>query len=166
MRRSLMFLGVLAMVAFRALLPAQAGVFQQDADGMWVQCPSSPCVVRSSGGGSVDSFVNLAQQLKVKKMRLVIDGLCASACVLLADKARPQTCITRRAVFAVHKTSGGWTYLDTKGRFADTRRFQEKPGDPPQSADIDRYVKKRGGYPLNDLRVISYKQALRFWPKC
>ena len=57
-----------------------------------------PCTIRFSTGGSIADYEDAADAIMAGvRQRLVIDGLCASACMVMADRARAQTCITARA---------------------------------------------------------------------
>jgi hypothetical protein len=38
--------------------------------------------------------------------------------------------------------------------------------DPPQSPDIDRWIRANGGYPSKGVKVIPIKEARKFWPMC
>jgi hypothetical protein len=115
----------------------------------------------------VELFQRAAAEVVHERKRLVIDGLCASACVILADLARTNTCITANAKLAVHKASVirvvGATQVGDRevpvGRLI-------AHNDPPQSPDIDRWVYAHGGYPTKGLMVIPVKDAKRFWAMC
>ena len=62
------------------------------------------------------------------KTASVIDGYCASACMVMADRARPRTCITSRAVLGYHKTNFGRP-IPLRG----DPRFGARPGTMPNS---------------------------------
>jgi hypothetical protein len=156
----LMLLGALAVLAIGPLFPAKAGTFWQNRDGTSVGC-SSPCVVRFSQGGIIGQFFDLAEQIRDYGGEVIIDGDCYSACVTLADTARPNACITKRARFFLHKATATATFT-----VGDKTYYPGDRLEPLQSADINAYIKARGGYPSQGFRKISYKQALRFWPKC
>jgi len=111
-------------------------------------CASESCVVRSSDGGSIVYFEDAADVIRQARKRLVIDGYCASACMVMADRARPRTCITERAVFAYHYTN------------------RNRP--IPLRSDLHRWIMKQGGYPaFNGTPGIMPNQvAQRFFPRC
>src|SRR5690348_15759248 len=50
---------------------------------------NNQCNILRSPGGEMGTFLRAAAEVKSEQMLLVIDGPCASACVLLADYARP-----------------------------------------------------------------------------
>jgi hypothetical protein len=87
--------------------------------------------------------------------------------VILADLARSNTCITADAQMAVHKASvievTGKTYVD--GREVPTGKLIRRE-DPPQSADIDKWVRAHGGYPTKGVMIIPVRDAKKFWPMC
>jgi hypothetical protein len=118
-------------------------------------------------GGDLEFFQRAAQEVLREGKLLVIDGRCESACVVLADIARTNTCLTTRAEMAVHKTS----VMRVVGRrMVRGRRVPVVEilghNDPPQSADIDQWVHSQGGYPEDSMMVMSLHVARQFWPMC
>lgn len=82
------------------------------------------------------------------RQRLVIDGLCASACMVMADRARAQTCITARARFGYHRTS----YNNPL----------------PLRNDLMKWIISRGGFPsfTGTMAFMTYQAARQFWRSC
>ena len=108
-----------------------------------------PCVVHSNYGGRIIDFEDAASAIRRgARKKLVIDGYCASACMVLAARARPKVCITERATFGYHRTNRGRPI--------------------PVSADVHRWIVQHGGYP--DFRatpgLMPNSSARRFWPIC
>src|SRR5689334_8298225 len=65
---------------------------------------SNPCTVQSNNGGVIVDFEAAGDAIRAgARQKLVINGFCASACMVMADRARPRACITSSAVFAYHK---------------------------------------------------------------
>jgi hypothetical protein len=59
--------------------------------------------IRSSAGGTVESYLNFFLQLRKSGERVVIDGPCLSACTLvLSAIPRSRICVTQRAVLGFH----------------------------------------------------------------
>lgn len=49
---------------------------------------SDPCTIRSNNGGVIVDFENAGDAIRAgARQMLVIDGFCASACMVLADRA-------------------------------------------------------------------------------
>ncbi len=142
----------------------QAGTSLDRALG--AHCGRTTCVIKNNPGGDVDLFQQAAHEVVWERKRLVIDGLCASACVILADMARRNTCITSRARIAVHKASIVQMVRTTVANRKVTVGKVVGREDPPQSNDINRWVKAHGGYPTEGMRVIPVKDAQQFWPMC
>lgn len=113
------------------------------------------CIVTLSLGGYIRAFVNTAVVLIIEDKQLIIDGRCVSACAIMADFARPNTCITRRATFEFHMA---YTWVE-----GSNVKIYKKP---PISNDIHAWVNKRGGFPHDDLLVMDFEEARRFWPVC
>jgi hypothetical protein len=111
------------------------------------------CTITQSEGGVVSHFYAAANYVRGTGMQVKIDGLCDSACVLFADLARPNVCVTEDAVMRVH-----------------TVRFKSPPltiyRDMPFSEDLRGYIAGRGGQPTTRLMTIAGDVLLRFWPLC
>lgn len=105
-----------------------------------------PCIIRFNPGGSVNDYELLASYLNIRKQIVLIDGVCASACALFADRARAYIRITSSASFLFHRVSDG--------------------SEPPHSRDIAQWVNSHGGYPAfdsNDTTEMDFDAARRFW---
>ena len=108
-----------------------------------------PCTIRNNGGGRIVDFEDAAFAIRRgARSALVIDGYCGSACLVMADLARPRTCITSRAVFGYHKTN------------------YNRP--LPLRGDLRQWINRNGGFPEFHGRpgLISANVARRFWPMC
>ena len=108
----------------------------------------NPCVIMDNRGGAVSYFVELARYLKTKHIKLVINGYCASSCMTMADMARPNVCITGRAIFGYHKTN--WN----------------RP--IPLSRDVNAWVVRHGGFPAFEQNpgIMRNREARQFWKIC
>jgi hypothetical protein len=148
-----------------ASLEVQAGPALDAA--LKMRCRGTVCTVKDNPGGDIQLFTAAARELMDEGKLLVIDGFCASACVLLADLARSNTCLTPAAQMAVHKASvievTGTARVE--GREVPVGRLLRRE-DPPQSPDIDRWIKSHGGYPAKGVKVIPIKDARKFWAMC
>lgn len=122
----------------------------------WGCTGADPCVITQAQGGKVrEHHLAAIEVLAGYKQTVVLAGPCASACVLFADVARDKVCITPTASLHFHKY-----YNETKWG----RRFGHR--DPPHSADIDRWVRKKGGYPTDTFLVMRYRDAKSIWRTC
>ena len=109
----------------------------------------NPCVVSGNSGGRIVSFKGAGDAIRNGAGQpLVISGYCASACMVMAARARPRVCITSTATFAYHKTN--WN----------------RP--IPLSADLHRWVMQHGGYPefRGTPGVMPNEVARRFFRTC
>ncbi len=127
-------------------------------------CGFPVCRITQSPGGLGDTFEYAADILNsLPDGKLVIDGRCASACVLAADRARAKTCITPRAEFAFHKAR----YHNVYELFGTwTLWIFDTFSDPGHSPDIDDWVYKHGGYPYFSMLTMSNEEAQKFWRTC
>jgi hypothetical protein len=160
----MMFLAAgLVLAGISSASTAQAQVPSRDAfSSAFGPCRGNTCIIRSNPGGNVRQFVAAASEILRDGRRLVvIDGPCASACVIFADIARERVCITRNATFGFHKATvfraerGSRTILRAVGR-----------RDPVHSPDIASWVRRNGGFPARGMRVMSNDQAGQFWARC
>jgi hypothetical protein len=147
-----------------AVVDAQAGQALDQALGG--HCAGVTCTITNNPGGDIDLFARAAKEVVREGRHLRIAGMCASACVLLADLARANTCVTPSAQLAVHKTY----VINVTGEAI--ANGQEIPvgdllarQDPPQSPDVDRWIRANGGYPSEGVNILPLKSA-RFWATC
>jgi hypothetical protein len=123
-----------------------------------------PCIVRYNPGGELQLYQAAAREVMRGARRLVvIDGPCISACAIFADMARERVCITDRAQFGFHKARRYAVHPLANGR---TRAREVARRDPPHSQDIAQWVRSRGGFPNEGLRMMSARDATRFWRRC
>jgi len=162
MRKPLVFAGL----ALAALLTASSSHARPQAEAyqsVFGPCRGETCVISSNRGGNVRQFLAAASEVLGGAKRLVvIDGPCASSCVIFADVARERVCITRNATFAFHKAT---VFRAEQGRSGDRMRAIARR-DPPHSRDIDAWVRRNGGFPVNGMRVMSNGDAGQFWRRC
>jgi hypothetical protein len=126
------------------------------------------CTITYNPGGDLEKFQQAAEELLAEQYWLRIDGLCASGCAILADMARANTCITPKAQIAIHQA---YVYqvlnrITASGVVEEVARRLIRREDPPQSPDIDSWVRNHGGYPTRGVKVIPLKDAKQFWPMC
>jgi hypothetical protein len=165
--RGAFVLMVAALLALAApnIQSAKAGDALDQA--LQMQCARSTCTIRDNRGGDVELYKRAAREVLAEGKNLIIDGYCASACVVLMDLARARTCITPDAEIAVHQTSIMEVPADAviAGPDVPAGRVLRRV-DPPQSDDIIRWVYARGGYPTDGVMIIPLNAARTFWPLC
>ena len=156
-----------AFAAGTSFMSVEANAGQALDQALQAHCGRTTCTISNNPGGDIAVFQAAAQEVLTEGKHLRIDGFCASACVVLADLARSNTCITADAQFAVHQAS----VVEVTGQ--QLIGGQEVPvgrlirrENPPQSPDIDRWIQAHGGYPADGLNMIPVKAALQFWPAC
>jgi hypothetical protein len=109
---------------------------------------SDPCTIEYNNGGVIADFENAGDAIHGGAgQMLVIDGYCASACMVMADRARPPACITSRAQFGYHETN------------------YDRP--IPLNADLNDWVMSHGGFPsYSSMGIMPNASAQQFWPLC
>jgi hypothetical protein len=156
----------LSAAVLLAPVPSQAGSALDEV--LRPACRGEPvCVIQDNPGGDVVAFEAAAQEVLSEGKKLVIDGKCDSACVILADIARTNTCLTSKAELAVHQSATlkivGTTSV--RGRSVPVAKVISRQ-DPRQSADIAEWVRSRGGYPTEGFMKIPIEEARMFWRMC
>jgi hypothetical protein len=146
-------LAIGGLVAYASPVHAKANV--DDPPG----CNKDPCVIQHDGGGFVEKYEHLAWRLKQTGWKLSIDGECYSACVILADKARPNVCLTHKARFFIHQTKG--EEKRPNGEYEPVRRPYEG-----YSEDINEWIEFNGGQPITGWLYMEFLEARKFWPAC
>ena len=163
------FIYVTALSAAGHIAAVATGFAGSQLDGILQQAcrMQRTCVIHENRGGDIVLFTNAAREVIRERKQLVIDGRCESACVVLADRARANTCLTSRAEMAVHQTKVmmvvGQRYV--QGRTVPLVRVVDR-NDLPLSDDIDRWVRGHGGYPSEGMNVLPLQAAVQFWPMC
>jgi hypothetical protein len=162
MRKPLVFAGLAVaglIITSSSHARPQAEAFQS----VFGPCRGETCVISSNPGGNVRQFLAAASEiLDGAKRMVVIDGTCASACVIFADVARERVCITRKARFAFHKAT---VFRAEQGRSGERMRAVARR-DPVHSRDIAAWVHRNGGFPVNGMRVMNNREAGQFWRRC
>jgi hypothetical protein len=108
-----------------------------------------PCVVNKENDcGVLLMAYNAIAEVKAKHIKIEINSVCASSCMVLAAEARPYVCLGPNALFAYHKTNGGEPM--------------------PLPADLKAYVINHGGFPDygKPMGLMYHTQALNYWPAC
>ncbi len=125
-------------------------------------CTARPCIVNKNYGGEIHKFKSAGNKIARNKEQLVINGDCASACVIAAEIAKPRACITPKARFGFHKA---FIFVETE---ANGEKVLTKTNlhDMPVSPKLAKWVNDRGGFPVDPLLWMSYAEAQKFWPSC
>jgi len=136
-----------ANVADRVSLDNDSSELSGQARAMLDNC-SDPCTIQNNNGGVIADFENAGDAIHAgARQMLVIDGFCASACMVMADRARPRACITTRAQFGYHETN------------------YSRP--IPLDADLNGWIMQHGGFPsYNRMEIMPNDAARQFWPLC
>jgi hypothetical protein len=160
--KKLMMLALMLVGSALWLPHANAGAaLEQALEG---SCARATCTIQHNDGGDITVFQQAAREVLREGKRLVIDGYCASACVILADIARANTCITGNAALAVHQSFT--SHVAVVGGRAVPVGPPIRRDDPPQSADINAWVRAHGGYPSSGVMFIPVSAAQQFWKVC
>lgn len=126
--------------------------------------------ITSSNGGMVSTFLDAADEVVKTRRKVRIDGQCVSSCAVFADFARPNVCITERAVFKFHQTTRTLTFVSRETLrgipIAERVRSVELRESPPASPDILSWVEARGGFPSKGFLEMDATEAKSFWSLC
>lgn len=168
---------VLAALITLCAGPAYASDLMREVFG----CRSNDrCVIRYNLGGEPHTFLLAASEVRILKIRIVIDGVCASACVIFASDVREHVCITRRARIIVHRGYKVRVH-DRSGKELSAAAsvalmYDLPPGFttresvyvPEYGADIDRWARETKALHPDPkvLTEMSRSRALRYWKAC
>jgi hypothetical protein len=131
----------------RVLLDTDSSELSEEARATLATC-GDPCTIRNNNGGVIVDFEKAGDAIRAgSRQMLVIDGFCASACMVMADRARPRACVTPRARFAYHETN------------------YNRP--IPLNADLHGWIMSHGGFPsYTGMAIMPNEAAQQFWPLC
>ena len=168
---------VTVLIYLATALPSHASDLMHELFG----CTSSErCDIRYNLGGDAHAFRIAASEAQVLKTRIVIDGVCASACVIFASTVREQACITRRARMIVHRGYKVRVH-DTSGKELDEAvsaalmhdlpkgfTTRESAYIPDYGADINAWAARTKSLHPNPkvLTELSRTRALQYWKPC
>jgi len=123
---------------------------------------STPCIVGYSPGGYTAVFQAAGDAFRAGSHdAMIINGPCYSACTMAADRAWPNVCTTKHALFGYHQ--------------ARLPRFIERllGGEPIFIDAMDYYservrplLTKKGGLPKYGLLYLSPQDVRAFIPPC
>jgi tetratricopeptide (TPR) repeat protein len=132
------------------------------------------CHVQNNGGGANQAFRSIADYIYSKGMTMVVDGRCASACVLLAEELLwkdprpgilPSVCVTTNVDFRFHQT---YQLKDPKGPVAEWNVVYRGTG--RHNPAVQRWLDANGGNPQallsKDSRRMPAEVATAIWPQC
>jgi hypothetical protein len=88
-------------------------------------------------GGDIDVFAAKYEKIKKSGRKVVIDGLCFSACTIVASLPKDQVCVTPRASLAVHMATTEDGRLDVEYTQKAVKKYY-----PPA---LQEWIKKHGG---------------------
>lgn len=117
-------------------------------------------ITHDSGGDLVlyEIKVQVARELKLK---VIIDGVCASACTLFAGLPPSQICVTRRAQFHFHKAK-------LRKPIRNGRELLQKANRTmlaSYSAGVRQWIKEHGGLSDTMLRM-QPREVARYFRSC
>lgn len=115
------------------------------------------CVVQIAEGGLILDHLEVAERFENDRIRLVVDGYCASACTLLADQLHQVglTCLTEKAYLVYH--AGRIRHRD------GTKTAVNIKYDTPALLD---FLQEKGGLTVDDDISLRGQEAERIYPIC
>jgi hypothetical protein len=95
-----------------------------------------PYVIHADPGGMIQQYVEQRAQLEYQGRKIIIDGMCASACTILAMS--PNACATPRAVLGFHQASRDPAGVERYPEATAALQSTYKPG-------VREWIRRRGG---------------------
>jgi hypothetical protein len=115
-----------------------------------------PYVVHADPGGIIEVYIEERAKLEYQGRKIIIDGLCASACTILAMS--PNACATERATLGFHGAS-----LDPKG--AEPSRVGTAMMQSTYKPGIRSWLRRRGGLSPS-MKWLSGRELFKFVRRC
>ncbi len=130
-----------------------------------------PCVIRDNLGGSPRFYKRAAKEALKKGTRFVVDGTCASSCVIFASRVRKNLCITKKARMEIHYGVLVEGFGDDSGTSTveGFRRFVTRVSSfvPDYGKDITSWALKNHKLPDGaKVYTMTHTEALQFWKPC
>lgn len=101
---------------------------------------TGPCVLREAPGGRVPEHLEQGRRFLREGRRVVVDGVCASACTMMIQENRVNTCVTRRAMLGYHKIlneySDGWVGQHDHKFDQDVAEWLKEAGGTPRQPGV------------------------------
>lgn len=122
-------------------------------------------VVVDSYGGNIDSAMDIAVILRAKKLDLIVDGRCLSACANYLFPAAARKTVLPGSVVGIHNTSA--TYLDkgavTQMPSTDAAQLFQSKGDMGSLAQFQRMQRRQQAfYRAMGIKQDNYQAYLRY----
>jgi hypothetical protein len=112
-------------------------------------------------GGQIGEYLAKYKALRVSGERVVIDGVCASACtMLLGTIPRNRICVTPRAVLEFH---GAWDPTPSGGQVASSAGNQILWSTYP--AEVRKWIARHGGLGTQII-YLHGSELLALYPSC
>lgn len=125
-------------------------------------CSRPRCTIEKNPGGNPALFEIAAAEAIRKKVKVKITGMCASACVIFASKARKNVCVADGAKMMLHRGTRTDFYSTAGiGSRAESTYFTPDYGD-----DITAWALDEGKLPYDSLYTMTRPEMLRFWKAC
>lgn len=138
-----------ALVSVAILLPASAG-----ADDRTIY-------ISHDAGGDLGLYQVKAKVARELNLKVVIDGVCASACTMLIGLPSSQVCATDRARLHFHKARLAKTVANGRRVLSEANRMMLAS----YPSGVRRWIESHGGLTNRMLRMGS-ADVLRFMRRC
>jgi hypothetical protein len=124
-------------------------------------CASATERIYQDLGGQIGHYLAKYQALRRSGERVVIDGVCASACtMILGIIPRDRICVTLRAVLEFHTA---WDYAPSGGQTANTDGNHILWSNYPSS--VRSWIKQHGGL-REQVVSLSGPELFSMYPAC
>lgn len=127
----------------------------------------SPCVITECEGGLIADALKAAAIIVSAQIRVVFAGTVHSSCVLMADKSRPYSFITKEADIGLHQSC--WFGWDNDKDVPTTKVITKitcpnpQGSELPDTADVQRWARTHHAYGSTTYKKMSVSDARKFW---
>ena len=115
-----------------------------------------PYVIHADPGGVIEYYIEQRAELEYEGRKIIIDGMCGSACTILAMS--PNACATERAVLGFHRASFDGAGFDPSPRGTAYLESVYKPG-------LRAWLKRHGGL-TPFIKWLSGRELFKFVRRC
>lgn len=116
-----------------------------------------PLVIDFDGGGYLSQYEARARELALQGRKVVIRGVCASACTMMIGRVHDKVCVKPRAELWFHQS--GHEYVTENRSESGTRRMMDAYPVP-----LKLWIERRGGLTAEWLKLKGAELRKMFRP--
>jgi len=173
---------MVTMFVLFSLPPSKAAgiTFEEAIRTVCNDISNNVCVIKRNYGGELGLFAGAVVYARMVNMHVVVDGPCASGCVVFASAMRPNVCVTQNAKMMIHLGTIRRVF-DSSDKEVDPAVDQDRywnphwgdrvvyePFLPPYGDDINAWALSNNKIPGSPryAYTLTRDEMLKFWKPC